>query len=56
MDAIIAVKTDVEQNDPAGSGFPGGLGGCVKTDVEQTDPAGSGFPGGLGGCNHCFEV
>ena len=28
VDAIIAVKTDVEQTDPAGSGFLGGLGGC----------------------------
>ena len=28
MDAIIAVKTDVEQPGPAGSGFLDGRGGC----------------------------
>ena len=58
MDAIIAVKTDVEQIDPAGSGFLVALVDAtiaVKNDVEQTDPAGSGFLGGLGGCNHCCE-
>ena len=34
MDAIIAVKTDVEQTDPAGSGFPGGLGACNHFGVD----------------------
>ena len=28
VDAIIAVKIDVKQTDPAGSGFLGGFGGC----------------------------
>ena len=34
VDAIIAVKTDVEQTDPAGSGFLGGLCACNHCGVD----------------------
>ena len=34
VDAIIALKSDVEQTDPAGSGFLGGLGACNHCGVD----------------------
>ena len=34
VDAIIPVKSDVEQTDPAGSGFLGGLGACNHCGVD----------------------
>ena len=34
MDAISAVKSDVEQTDPARSGFLGGLGACNHCGVD----------------------